>query len=98
MSSWDCDGRAGSPSTSSSDGSLCLVTCRRERKFCIRTQGSGNMGTVILESLVFTLAHADTYTPLNCMASRKACIEILRRLTSGDAILGFEFILILLAE
>ena len=56
------------------------------------------MGMVILESLVFTLAHADTYTPLNFMASRKACIEILRMLTSWDAILGFEFILILLAE
>lgn len=98
MSSWDCDGRAGSPSTSSSDGGLCLVTCRPERKLCIRTQGSGNMGTVILESLVFTLAHADTYTPLNLMAGRKACTEILRRLTSGDAFLGFEFILILLAE
>lgn len=56
------------------------------------------MGSVILESLVFTLAHADTYTPLNFMAGRKACIEILRRLTSGDAFLGFEFILKLLAE
>lgn len=56
------------------------------------------MGAVILESLFSLLHMQTTHTPLNVMAGRKACIETLRRLTGGDAFLGFDFILLLLAE
>lgn len=46
---------------------------------------------------VFSLAYADTHTPLNFMAGRKACIETLRRLTGGTCLsLALDFILLLL--
>lgn len=63
-----------------------------------RNSGKWKYGSGYLGISVFSLAYADTHTPLNVMAGRKACIETLRRLTGGDAFLGFDFILLLLAE